>query len=110
MRKQGFALTMSLLSLGIVSVIVLAMLQWSLLTEQLARAPKQQFQIQQQRYGLIGPYQPEGALQHGACPRQYASWQPELVQCQLNVSAGSARKAGQLLYRQLLRSVQTMED
>lgn len=110
MKSKGFALSMALAALGIVSVIALATLQWSQLTEQVAHAPKLQLRLQQQRLGLIGPYQATGTLQSASCPEQYASWQPELVGCQLNVSAGSSHRSGQLLYRRLVRSVQTMED
>lgn len=110
MKTNGFALSMALLGLGIVSVIALATLQWSQLTEQLANAPRAQLRQQQQRLGLIAPFQAAGELQDARCPEQYASWQAELVRCQLNVSAGMSQSAGQLLYRQLVRSVQTMED
>lgn len=110
MKSKGFGLPMALIGLGVVSVIVLVTLQWGQLTEQMANAPRLQLQLQQQRMGMVAPFLPNGSLEHLGCPEQYASWQPELVHCQLNVSTGASRRAGQLLYRQLVRSVQTMED
>lgn len=110
MKSKGFALSMALIGLGIVSVIVLATLQWGQLTEKVANAPRLQLRMQQQRLGLIGPFQATGSLQVSGCPEQYASWQADLLSCQLDVSAGSPHRAGQLLYRKLVRSVQTMED
>lgn len=110
MKSKGFALSIALIGLGIVSVIVLATLQWSQLTEKVANAPSLQLRLQQQRLGLVGPFQAAGSQQPSGCPEQYASWQAELLSCQLDVSAGSSQRAGQLLYRRLVRSVQTMEE